>query len=89
MLYQAGNATDRDGDAGLVTAQTGRFAPSRRRWPSSRWSTRNWEPTVARLHFFGDAGVGYEYVVAYVVRGRNPSAQDGIWRATITPAHLQ
>lgn len=38
---------------------------------------------------FGDAGVGSELVVVYVVRGRNPSPQDGIWRATITPAELQ
>jgi hypothetical protein len=38
---------------------------------------------------FGDAGVSHEFVVAYVVRGRNPSTQDGIWRATITPADLQ
>ena len=38
---------------------------------------------------FGDAGVGYEYIVVYVVRGRNPSPQDGIWRATITSSELQ
>jgi hypothetical protein len=38
---------------------------------------------------FGDAGVGVEYIVVYVVRGRNPSPQDGIWRATITQADLQ
>ncbi len=38
---------------------------------------------------YGDAGVGGEFVVVYVVRGRNPSAQDGIWQATITPAELQ
>jgi hypothetical protein len=33
--------------------------------------------------------VGTQYVVVYVVRGRNPSPQDGIWRATITAAELQ
>jgi hypothetical protein len=38
---------------------------------------------------FGDAAVGTEFVVVYVVRGRNPSPQDGIWRATITPSELQ
>jgi hypothetical protein len=38
---------------------------------------------------FGDAGVGVEFIVVYVVRGRNPSPQDGIWRATITPSELQ
>ena len=38
---------------------------------------------------FGDAGVGTEFVVVYVVRGRNPSPQDGIWRATISPSELQ
>jgi hypothetical protein len=38
---------------------------------------------------FGDAGVDTEFVVVYLVRGRNPSPQDGIWRATITPSELQ
>ena len=38
---------------------------------------------------FGDAGVSGELVVVYVVRGRNPSPQDGIWRATVTPSELQ
>jgi hypothetical protein len=38
---------------------------------------------------YGGTGVGRELLVVYVVRGRNPSAQDGIWRATITPADLQ
>jgi hypothetical protein len=38
---------------------------------------------------FGDAGVGDELVVVYVVRGRNPSSQDGLWRATIVPSELQ
>jgi hypothetical protein len=36
-----------------------------------------------------DDAVGTQYVVVYVVRGRNPSPQDGIWRATITAAELQ
>ncbi|HEY4392642.1 MAG TPA: hypothetical protein VGP64_01195, partial [Polyangia bacterium] len=38
---------------------------------------------------FGAAGAAIEYVVVYVVRGRNPSPQDGIWRATITPSELE
>jgi hypothetical protein len=38
---------------------------------------------------FGDAGASRVFDVVYVVRGRNPSPQDGIWRATITEADLQ
>jgi hypothetical protein len=41
------------------------------------------------VDWFADAGVGSEFLAYYLVRGRNPSAQDGIWRATITPSELQ
>ncbi len=41
------------------------------------------------VDWFADAGVGKEFLAYYLVRGRNPSAQDGIWRATITPSDLQ
>jgi hypothetical protein len=36
-----------------------------------------------------DASVSSALSVVYVVRGRNPSPQDGIWSATITAADLQ
>lgn len=36
-----------------------------------------------------DAAVSSVLTVVYVVHGRNPSAQDGIWTATITAADLQ
>jgi hypothetical protein len=35
------------------------------------------------------AGMTGVFTVVYVVRGRNPSPQDGIWSATITTADLQ
>ncbi|MFL5306428.1 MAG: hypothetical protein ACJ8F1_14520 [Polyangia bacterium] len=41
-----------------------------------------------------DGGAGFDrmwtgaYDVVYLVRGRNPSAQDGIWLATVRPADL-
>ena len=53
------------------------------------WRDQKLEPDWLRDLFGDAAGVGDQYVVVYVVRGRNPSAQDGIWRATITPADLQ
>ncbi len=41
-----------------------------------------------------DGGTGFDqmrtgvYDVVYLVRGRNPSPQDGIWLATVRPADL-
>ena len=38
---------------------------------------------------FPDSSTVSALTVVYVVRGRNPSPQDGIWSATITTADLQ
>ena len=88
LLYQW-NATDGTGTLALVNRVDGQVRPISP-------SVAEFEVEYERLGAdggpvdpFGDAGVGYEYVVVYVVRGRNPSAQDGIWRAIITPADLQ
>ncbi len=88
MLYQW-NATDGTGTLALVNRDDGQV---RAISPSVAEFDVEYEKLGADggpVDLFGDAGVGYEYVVVYVVRGRNPSAQDGIWRATITPADLQ
>ena len=36
-----------------------------------------------------DSGVPKSWQIAYLVRGRNPSPQDGIWLATIGESDLQ
>jgi hypothetical protein len=48
---------------------------------------RRISPAVSRFMFLPGTPPAIE--VAYLVRGRNPSSQDGIWAATITAADLQ
>jgi hypothetical protein len=88
MDYQW-SATDGTGTLALVNRDDGRVRPI--------------SPSVAQFYveleelgadggfvdWFADAGVGREFLAYYLVRGRNPSPQDGIWRATITPSELQ
>jgi hypothetical protein len=50
-------------------------------------------PSVVSYEGFGlgsvDGGADEQVGIAYIVRGRNPSPQDGLWFATLAPADLR
>jgi hypothetical protein len=73
------NEQDGTGELGVVDRDTGRKTPI--------------SPSVASYGVFAlpmvDGGVTQEIGIAYVVRGRYPSPQDGLWWATIDLADLR
>ena len=73
------NQQDGTGQLGVVDRDTGLKQPI--------------SPSVVSYEGFAistaDGGAAQQVGVAYVVRGRNPSAQDGLWWATVDVADLQ
>ncbi len=73
------NQQDGTGQLGVVDRSTGLKKPI--------------SPSVVSYDGFAiataDGGAAQQVGVAYVVRGRNPSAQDGLWWATVDAADLQ
>jgi hypothetical protein len=83
------NATDGTGTLALVNRDNGHVQPISPSVAQFEVLTEELGADGGLVDPFGDAGVSGEFLVVYLVRGRNPSAQDGIWRATITPSELQ
>ena len=73
------NQQDGTGQLGVVDRSTGLKKPI--------------SPSVVSYDGFAiataDGGAAQQVGVAYVVRGRNPSAQDGLWWATVDAADPQ
>ena len=81
------NSQDTTATVGLVNRNTGEkrpISPTRR----SSWSSPTGRARTAGLVADASSSSGVLTVV-YIVRGRNPSPQDGIWSATIRTADLQ
>jgi hypothetical protein len=87
MDYQW-NATDATGTLALINRDDGQVRPISPSVTQYEVLSESLGADGGFVNPFGNAGVSSESVVVYVVQGRNPSAQDGIWRATITPAEL-
>jgi hypothetical protein len=71
---------DGTGTLGLVDRDTGATRPISP-------SVANFRAAIARVP--ADAGTETAYDVIYVVRGRNPSSQDGLWIARVNATDLQ
>lgn len=88
MGYQQ-NATDGTVTLALINRDNSQVRPISPSVTSYLVIPQDLGPDGGIVDPFSDAGVSVEFEVVYVVRGRNPSPQDGIWRATITEADLQ
>jgi hypothetical protein len=88
MGYQW-STTDGTGTLAVINRDDGQVRPISQSVAQYEVLVDDVGPDGGLVSPFGEAGVGVEFVVVYVVRGRNPSPQDGIWRATITPSELQ
>ncbi|HVU91216.1 MAG TPA: hypothetical protein VHC23_03215, partial [Jatrophihabitans sp.] len=83
------SSQDTNGTLGLVNRNTGEKRPISLEVSQFIVQAEGVGADGGIVDSLSDASVGTELAVVYMVRGRNPSAQDGIWTATITAADLQ
>jgi hypothetical protein len=88
MDYQW-SATDGTGTLAVVNRDDGRIRPISPSVAQFGVALERLDADGGYVDWFADAGIGSEFLAYYLVRGRNPSPQDGIWRAIITPSELQ